>query len=255
MLCSRHQGRPVGISTESEGQEMGDAGLCGLLISSSDLIFLQRARRDGVRAAHQANTIAYNLWKADGPPHCRSTTGHVVLQFCVGQSCFCSLPTQCSKEKLIHGSLGEGRTWTRKSMSYGIRWTCVHMYVCLGTDGGKAEDLSFRTREEMQVGPDVERWVMDNRGGEGRAMLTESYCMPGTLQRLLQFIDLSHNNLGMGAIISILRMKTWGSETLGDFSKPTRLTSSRAGICTWVASREGKGVRADGRTESVLLFH
>lgn len=68
MLCSRHQGRPVGISTESEGQEMGDAGLCGLLISSSDLIFLQRARRDGVRAAHQANTIAYNLWKADDLP-------------------------------------------------------------------------------------------------------------------------------------------------------------------------------------------
>lgn len=101
----------------------------------------------------------------------------------------------------------------------------------------------------------MERWVTDNRRGEERATLTESYCMPGTLQRLLQFIDLSHNNLGMVAIISILRMKTWGSETLGDQSKPTQLISSRAGICTWVASREGKGVRTDGGTQSVLLFH
>lgn len=60
---------------------IGDAGSCGLLLSSLDLIFLQRARRDGVRASHQANTIAYNLWKAAGPPPCRSTTGHVYFSF------------------------------------------------------------------------------------------------------------------------------------------------------------------------------
>lgn len=75
----------------------------------------------------------------------------------------------------------------------------MHVYMCLGTGGGKAEDLSFKPQEEVQVEPYVERWVKENREGEERATLTESYCMPGTLQRLRQFIDLSHNNLGMGA--------------------------------------------------------
>ena len=54
------------------------------------------------------------------------------------------------------------------STSHGSRWTCVHVCVCLGTNGGEAEKLSSTPREEVQTEPYVERWVTDDRGGEER---------------------------------------------------------------------------------------
>lgn len=78
------------MSTESEGKEMGDASLCKILISSSDLIFLQRARRDGVRAAHQADTIAHNFGRLLDFPSIEAQRGASVF---VGQSQFYTLQT------------------------------------------------------------------------------------------------------------------------------------------------------------------
>lgn len=124
-------------------------------------------------------------------------------------------------------SLGAGRTqpWMNSSHRSQQVYTWVHVFEDRGWEGWGSELQAWRGGASRACCGET---GVDMGDGEERVTPLRVIACQTHFIDLLEVIDCSQGP-GEGTLVSILRMKTWGSETLGDLSKPTQWISSRAG--------------------------